>query len=87
MGQELIEDGEQKMSVLGTILLFIAFLVIHYFVSVEFSKAAAAKGWSQKKYMLMAFLLWIIGYMLIIALPDRAGGNTAAFVSDDLPEL
>ena len=75
------------MSVLMAILLFIAFLVIHFFVSLEFYKAAAAKGWSQKKYMLMAFLLWIIGYLLIIALPDRASGNAAAFVSDDLPEL
>ncbi len=75
------------MSVLLKILLIIAFLVVHYFVSIEFYKVAAAKGWSQKKYLLMAFLLWIVGYLLITALPDRAGGNAAAFVSDDLPEL
>ena len=75
------------MSVFWILLLSIAFLVIHYFVSMEFFKIAAAKGWSQKKYMLMAFFLWIVGYMLIIALPDRASGNTRAFISNDLPEL
>ena len=45
------------------------------------------KGWPQKKYHIMALLLWFAGYLLIIALPDRAGESMTAIVSDDLPEL
>lgn len=79
------------ISLLGTILIALAVigaLVAHWFVAREFYKAAAMKGWNEKKYLWMAFLLWTVGYMLIIALPDRAGEVSApVIVSDDLPEL
>lgn len=65
----------------------IALLAVHYFVAEEFFKIAAMKGWSQKKYRIMALVLWIFGYLLIIALPDRAGASMTAVISDDLPEL
>ena len=65
----------------------IALLAVHYFVAEEFFKIAAMKGWSQKKYRIMALVLWIFGYLLIIALPDRAGTSMTAVISDDLPEL
>lgn len=79
------------VSLLGTILTALAVigvLVAHWFVAREFYKAAAMKGWNEKKYLWLAFLLWTVGYLLIIALPDRAGEVSApAIVSDDLPEL
>ncbi len=79
------------MSWLSTILIALAVaavLAAHWFVAREFYRAAAMKGWNAKKYMWLAFLLWIVGYLLIIALPDRAGEvSSPAIVSDDLPEL
>ena len=65
----------------------IAVLAVHFFVSVEFYKAAAMKGWPHKKYFYMALGLWIVGYMLIIALPDRGGSGVRAVEISDLPEL
>ncbi|MGI5977676.1 MAG: hypothetical protein ACOX68_08280 [Candidatus Limivicinus sp.] len=69
------------------ILALIAVLAAHFFVAREFYKTAIMKGWSQKKYFVLPFLLWIPGYLLIIALPDRAGGSISAVISDDLPEI
>jgi predicted alpha/beta hydrolase len=68
-------------------IIILALLAAHYFVATEFYKVAAMKGWPQKKYRIMTLLLWFVGYMLIIALPDRAGESMTAIVSDDLPEL
>lgn len=65
----------------------IAVLAVHFFVSVEFYKAAAMKGWPQKKYFYTALGLWFIGYLLIIALPDRGGSGVRAVEISDLPEL
>lgn len=69
------------------VLFTVAILVVHFFVSVEFYKAAIVKGWHQKKYLAMAFLLWIVGYLLIIALPDRGGSGMQAVESNDLPDI
>ncbi len=69
------------------IVIALALLAVHFFVAEEFYKVAAMKGWPQKKYRIMALLLWLIGYLLIIALPDRTGGSMSAVISDDLPEL
>ena len=69
------------------IILALALLVIHYFVAEEFYKVAAMKGWPLKKYRIMALGLWLIGYLLIVALPDRTGDSMTAVISDDLPRL
>ena len=69
------------------VVAILALLAAHYFVAAEFYKVAAMKGWPQKKYHIMALLLWFAGYLLIIALPDRAGESMTAIVSDELPEL
>ena len=69
------------------IALLLAALAVNAFVSFEFYKAAVMKGWPQKRYLYIAFLLPLIGYLLIIALPDRGGSSLEAVESDDLPEL
>ena len=72
----------------GIIVLVVAVcLVVSYFVAKEFYKAAVARGWPQKKYFWICFLLPVIGYLLVIALPDRGGPALGSFVSDDLPDL
>ena len=75
------------VSIIAGIIIPIAALAAHYFVAQEFYKAAVMKGWPQKKYFVMAFLLTFVGYLLIIALPDRGGSYMKALESDDLPEL
>jgi len=76
------------LSIILAVLAVIVVLTAHWFVAREFYKAAAMKGWNEKKYLWLAFLLWAVGYMLIIALPDRAGEASAPVImSDDLPEL
>lgn len=75
------------VSIIAGLIIPIAALAAHYFVAQEFYKAAVMKGWPQKKYFLMAFFLWIIGYMLIMALPDRGGNFRTAVISDDLPDI
>ena len=69
------------------LFLALILLALSYFIANEFYKAAVAKGWPQKKYFWLCFLLGIAGYLLVIALPDRGGSHMADFVSKDLPEL
>lgn len=73
-----------------TVLIIIAailLLAVNAFLAVEFYKAASAKGWGQRKYFWIAFLLSFAGYILIAALPDRGGQQMSVLISDDLPEL
>jgi len=72
----------------GTVIAAVIIgLVVSFFMAREFYKAAVARGWPQKKYFWICFLLPILGYLLVIALPDRGGPALGSFVSDDLPEL
>lgn len=66
---------------IGAILL----IWIDYLVSNEFYLAAQAKGYARKKYFWICFLLGVIGYLLVIALPDRSEANH--LTNDELPEL
>ena len=67
--------------ILGSILL----LWILYLIAKEFYKVAQEKGYSEKKYLWLPFLLGMIGYLLVIALPDR--GNIPKVINDELPDL
>ena len=68
------------------ILIVVAIVLwIDYLIAKEFYVAAQAKGYFEKKYFWLCFLLGVIGYLLVIALPDR--GNTPKAISDELPDL
>jgi len=74
--------------ILFYIAIFIISIVISYFIAKEFYKAALMKGWNSKKYFWIPFLLGLVGYLLVIALPDRGGvQHMSVMISDDLPEL
>ena len=75
------------MRVFLIIAACLAFLVLDYFVAREFHMAAAMKGWASKKYFFFAFFLTVVGYLLILALPDRGSTSAGSFESRDLPEL
>ena len=67
------------------ILSCIASLILDWFIAKWFMEAAEAKGWKSKKYFWICFLLTGIGYLLVIALPDRGDGQSVT--EDELPDL
>ena len=73
------------MRVLLILIVVAIVLWIDYLIAKEFYVAAQAKGYFEKKYFWLCFLLGVIGYLLVIALPDR--GNTPKAISDELPDL
>lgn len=63
-------------------------LVISYLVAIEFYVIAQSKGHNSKKYFWFPFLLGIIGYLMVVALPDRIDSfNTNGTTNNNLPEL
>lgn len=67
------------------LLLIICGLMIWlaWYLAELFYRAAKMKGHPERKYFWLSFLLGWVGWLLVIALPDR--GN--AVISDELPEL
>ena len=74
------------MTVLVSLLILAACLVINWFAAGEFYKIAEDKGYHGRKYFWWAFLLPGVGYLLIVAMPDR-GREPRVILNDDLPEL
>ena len=72
------------MGVLSLILL-VLLVWLQWYIANEFFTAAKAKGYHDRKYRWICFWLSVIGYLLVIALPDRGESGCAA--SDELPEL
>lgn len=70
---------------LATIVIIVLAIWIQWYIAKQFFTAAEAKGHYDKKYLWICFWLPVVGYLLIIALPDRSTSVTAA--SDELPEL
>ena len=71
--------------ILASLAIAAAAFWILWLVAKEFYVAAKAKGYYEKKYLWICFLLGVIGYLLVIALPDR--GNVQQTTSDELPDL
>lgn len=70
-------------------LLFVAiFFVIDWFVAQRFDEIAQMKGQPPKKYFWWCFWLGIIGWAMVIALPDRGNAQEQNHSdTDELPEL
>ena len=68
------------------ILAVIAALVISWFVAGEFFRIAEDKGYHERKYFWISFLLGFVDYLLITAMPDRSVGQSVVS-NDELPEL
>lgn len=61
------------------------FFWIDYLIAREFQRVAVKKGHSEKRYFWISFWLGVVGYSLVIALPDR--GIPAKPSNEELPEL
>lgn len=68
-----------------TLIVCIALLVLDWFVATCFFEVAEAKGYHDQKYFWLCFWLSFVGYLLVIALPDR--GNSQQAANDELPDL
>ena len=68
------------------ILAVVAALVISWFVAVEFFRIAEDKGYHERKYFWISFLLGFVGYPLIAAVPDRTVRQSVVS-NDELPAL
>lgn len=51
-------------------IVLIVFILIRYLLAREFQLAAEYKGYETKKYKWICFFFGIVGYLLVIALPD-----------------
>lgn len=70
------------MSIIVYILIATVYLILDYYIAKWFSEAAEAKRYHDSKYFWICFFLGFIGYLLVIALPDR---NQRSADIDELP--
>ena len=70
---------------LGVLIGACLCLWILWYLAKQFYEVAKAKGYYDSKYLWICFWLTFVGYLLVIALPDR--GNAVPIISDELPDL
>ena len=75
------------MGILAIVYLIVLGLLIwlDWYIAKQFEEVAQKKAHTQKKYFWLCFLLGAVGYLLVVALPDR--GNAQQIASDELPDL
>lgn len=59
-------------------------LLLDFVIADQFGKIAIEKGYSYI-YTIWCFIFTMIGYLMVIALPDR--GSKAEVATDELPDL
>ena len=69
---------------LGAVLL----IVLAVAVAKEFWRIALMKGNPEKRYFWWSLFLGIVGWLMVIALPDRGGAVTEKPVAEDeIPDI
>lgn len=74
------------------VIAVIVEIAVAYFAAKEFELIAKDKGYADKKYFWWTFLAGFVGIPMVIALPDRRGGNGAPLTAlpvrdDEIPEI
>ena len=52
--------------------IFLVLLIPSYFIAEEFQRIAAMKGHFEARYFWCSFFLGIVGWLMVIALPDHS---------------
>lgn len=68
------------LSLTGLILV----LCIDFIIAYDFYEVAVEKGFTDTKYFWYCFITGVIGFTLVVALPNKAGASKGY---DELPEL
>lgn len=76
-------SGGIGVLLIGVILA--AVLLLDYLIAGLFYFIAVDKGYNKKVYLHLCFWLGLVGYLLIIAMPDR--GSNQQIANDELPDL
>lgn len=76
-------DGGIGMLLIGVFCA--AFLILGYYIAGLFYFIAVDKGYNSRAYLWLCFSITLVGYLLVVAMPDR--GNTQQVVSEELPDL
>lgn len=63
------------------LVVCVTLLAIQYMLAKEFYRVAEMKGFTEKKYFVLPFLLGIGGMLLVISLPDRSEAIQAQVAS------
>lgn len=67
------------------LLLLVVYSAIVFYSAKEFTSVAQDKGYWDNKYFWICLFLGFPGWLLVIALPDRAANQQAE--PDELPEI
>lgn len=74
----LAATGDSSFGILLVYLIIVAVaLYIDYLIANEFYNIAKQKGYETKKYFWFCFWLGIVGYLMVIALPNLKDNATA----------
>lgn len=77
-----------RFLILLVLLVCIALVVfgiwLDWFIAKQFSDIAAEKGFEERRNFWIPFLLGIVGYIMIAALPDR--GVQTAKIKEEIKE-
>lgn len=71
--------------VLLSLAVIVALLYLQYIIAKEFYSAAVTKGYNNRKYLWYCFFLGMIGYLMVIALPNKIVTTNQS--ADELPEI
>lgn len=81
---------EIVLVIIGCLLV----LWLYWYVALQFERIAQMKGHYEKRYFWLSLFFTIVGYLLVIALPDRGQEQkraeadvTPVFKDDELPDL
>lgn len=67
------------------IALIVGLVCLWIYLANRFYDVAVMKGHRERKYFWICFWLGLVGYLLVIALPDR--GNAVSAMPYELPKL
>lgn len=83
------------LSIIFSVAVLAGIVLLLHYIATQFYQIACEKGWCERKYYVLSFLLGAVGWLLVIALPDRnvppvavaAPASIKQVDSDELPSL